>query len=141
MAASSLKDISLTSSSRLASASLAASNQPASKTRTARTVRWGAAVVEPARRGANRLSQHVNGQQSPGGRPTSGQRIGQRRLPRSVRRAPVSLDEACQVATATQAVAAPVQTSSFTQNRIRHALELFGACMMIVTFLALAMFA
>ena len=38
------------------------------------------------------------------------------------------------------ASAAPAQVGSFTQNRIRHAFELFGACMMIVTFLAVAMF-
>lgn len=31
--------------------------------------------------------------------------------------------------------------SAFTRSRIRYAFELFGACMLIVTFLALAMFA
>lgn len=30
---------------------------------------------------------------------------------------------------------------SFAQNRVRHAFELFGACMMIAAFLAMAMFA
>jgi hypothetical protein len=34
-----------------------------------------------------------------------------------------------------------VEVRSFTRNRIRHAFDLFGACMMIVTFLAMAMFA
>jgi hypothetical protein len=128
MVASSLKDISLASSSRLASASVAAT-----KTRAARAVRWGAAVAEPARRGGNNCRYEGNAIHAPGSemaacRPT-------------VRRVAVSLDEACKVATAIQASAAPAETSSFTQNRIRHALELFGACMMIVTFLAMAIFA
>ena len=56
-----------------------------------------------------------------------------------------SVVERGQVSTLAAPVAAPVVApalpSSFTQNRIRHAFELFGACMMIVTFLVLAMFA
>ena len=43
------------------------------------------------------------------------------------------------------AVAAPrssaaVAGRAFAENRINHALELFGACMLIVAFLAMAMF-
>lgn len=124
MAARSLNDSTLASSSRLASAHLVAG-----RTRAARTVRWGAAVVEPARRGANQGWQDVNGRRSA--------HSGAVRGAQAVAQVPSARPAV------SQAVAADaVDTNgSFTQNRIRHAFELFGACMMIVTFLALAMFA
>jgi len=124
MAASSLKDSTLASSSRLASAHLVAG-----RTRAARTVRWGAAVVEPARRGANQGWQDVNGRRAANGSAARGaQAVAQ------VPHIPPAVSHSA-------AADAADPNGSFTQNRIRHAFELFGACMMIVTFLALAMFA
>ena len=52
---------------------------------------------------------------------------------------PARLRTAQQLVAGSAAAAAP--GASFAQSRIRHALDLFGACMMIVAFLAFAMFA
>jgi len=52
---------------------------------------------------------------------------------------PARLRSAQQLVASDEALAAP--GASFAQSRIRHALDLFGACMMIVAFLAFAMFA
>lgn len=120
--------LSPSSSSRLASARLTASQSCAG-----RPVRWGAAVVEPARRTTSHLWAEVSGRS------------------RRERRAAVRLQSASPTVASVQdhvggpggatIATVPVKVSPFTQNRIRHAFELFGACMMIVTFLAMAMFA
>ena len=146
--------LSPSSSSRLASARLTASRQTSSRqssgrlastqpSRAARTVRWGAAVVEPARRTSNHALTDVNGGVA-GGRG--------RRERRSAVRLQGSLPavRGQEMVGGQQFVGGPggatsseaaAEVSSFTRNRIRHAFELFGACMMIVTFLAMAMFA
>jgi len=118
------------SSSRLASGRLTAS-----PSRVGQPVRWGSAVVDSSRKVVN-LSL-----------------AGVKDRPRRKRHTPVSLQGRASSARRVQdsvggpggaaksvASAAPAQVGSFTQNRIRHAFELFGACMMIVTFLAVAMF-
>jgi hypothetical protein len=122
--------LSPSSSSRLASGRLTAS-----QSRAGQPVRWGSAVVEPTRRSTSSYWTTLNDR------------------PRRERRAPVCLQGALSFVPGGQdsvggpggvansvASVAPVEVRSFTQNRIRHAFELFGACMMIVTFLAMAMF-
>ena len=127
MAAIRQQDRSRSSSSRLASAYLAAG-----RTRSVRPVRWGAAVVEPHRARTKRLFAASNGFPVAS---AQGDGAGLRTLTGSTRRQlPIASSQM-------RALAAPSDTAPFTQNRIRHAFELFGACMMIVTFLALAMFA
>lgn len=104
-------------------------------------VRWGAAVVQTQTRSQDRSWREVSSRTRRGRRttvwvdevlpPVANQAIatgGATRL----------AGAATRVATAT---AAPQAGDSFARNRIRHAFELFGACMMIITFLALAMFA
>jgi hypothetical protein len=145
MASSSLQNPSSSASSRLASARLTTGSLAASQARAGATVRWGSAVVEPARRelrresGTNREPRRSTTQcwqeastASRRGRRTTvwvdGSRLEGGRSGLSEPAAVASYD-ASEVA------------GSFTQNRIRYAFELFGACMLIVTFLALAMFA
>ncbi|MCK5944372.1 MAG: hypothetical protein KAI24_20460 [Planctomycetes bacterium] len=104
-------------------------------------VRWGAAVVEPASGSQQASWKQVSSRVRRGRRttvwvddvlPKATQRPAPRK-PRVVR----ELDPR----PATRSVEAVEAGDSFARNRIRHAFELFGACMLIVTFLALAMFA
>ena len=120
MATSSLQSPSSSSSSRLASGRLTVS-----QARAGAPARWGSAVVEPARKGANHYWKQASNR-SQGGR-----------------RSTVWIDEvgghSASMAAGTGAAELGAG-GTFTQNRIRYAFELFGACMLIVTFLALAMF-
>lgn len=119
------------------------SRRPAASTKRAplaavqQTVRWGAAVVEP------RIGREASNWQEVSSKSRRG------------RRTTVWVDEALpKVASRPQPARprvirelAPAPKAdlsagdSFARNRIRHAFELFGACMMIITFLAFAMFA
>ena len=120
--------LSPSSSSRLASGRLTASQN-----RAGRPVRWGAAVVESARPTTTHSWKSIKG------------RV------RRERRAAVRLQGGLPLVAGVQdsvggpggaaSSAVSVEVRSFTRNRIRHAFDLFGACMMIVTFLAMAMFA
>ena len=109
----------------------------ATRVRDDQPVRWGAAVVDPVQNRQNYGWNEVVG------------------APRRARRTTVWVGEASQRQPAKPQPARPrpiqqLETApkvaastgdAFAQNRIRHAFELFGACMMIVTFLAFAMFA
>jgi len=133
------QDHATASSSRLASAYRAAASASASassRTRAARPVRWGAAVVESGTTKSLHMRDFrhdLHGSQV--------RRLGRHVPTLSASTGRQSVVERGQVSTLAAPVAAPALPSSFTQNRIRHAFELFGACMMIVTFLVLAMFA
>jgi hypothetical protein len=121
MAPSSLNNLPSSSSSRLASRRLAISQASAGT-----PVRWGSAVVARPNKSTNHCWSEIS-TRSRGGRRTTVW-VGQVEPTSRADVVVVGQDQ-------------PVAGSSFTQNRIRHAFELFGACMMIVTFLALAMFA
>lgn len=137
------QDHATASSSRLASAyraaaraSARASASASARTRAPRPVRWGAAVVES---GPTKSLQMRDFRHDLGG--SQVRRLGGHVPTLSASTGRQSVVERGQVSTLAAPVAAPALPSSFTQNRIRHAFELFGACMMIVTFLVLAMFA
>lgn len=150
--------LSPSSSSRLASARLTASKNVhaarVSSSGPAPFVRWGSAVVEPVQGRVNDEFVGGNGrrrrERHSARRMQSQLRAIRPEQPKVVAAAAVIES---QVATAGLGAgsgrsagaqgggASAATATSFTQNRIRHAFELFGACMMIVTFLAMAMFA
>lgn len=109
----------------------------ATRTSQDQPVRWGSAVMTPERGRQAIVEKHLT--------------VG----PRAPRRTPVwSPEELVRVEQDIRArhgqrdsrvpmgrQEAPEDGGAFAQSRIRHAFELFGACMMIAGFLALAMFA
>jgi len=127
----------LNTSTRQASRRLSASTSGAARAAGQQRVRWGAAVVEPANRRQTSSWSEVSTKVRRGRRTTVWV---DETLPKVASRAqPVRRRVVRELAPAPkQAVAAG---DSFARNRIRHAFELFGACMMIITFLAFAMFA
>lgn len=156
--------LSPSSSSRLASARLATARLAASKNvHAARVsssgpapfVRWGSAVVESVQ---GRVTEDFVGGNGRRRRERHSARRMQSQL-RAIRPEQPKVVAAPVAAAAIQSQVAKTggctgrsagvqgggtsaaPATSFTQNRIRHAFELFGACMMIVTFLAMAMFA
>ncbi|MFN3243026.1 MAG: hypothetical protein ACE37K_16120 [Planctomycetota bacterium] len=111
------------------------STGPATRPATNQRVRWGAAVVEPAKRGQAASWSEVSTKVRRGRRTTVWV---DEALPKVAGRPqPVRPRVVRELEPPRQAKAG----DSFARNRIRHAFELFGACMMIITFLALAMFA
>lgn len=108
--------------------------------RTSHHVRWGAAVAAAGgSRSADVTSAHsttwrmASSRRRRGGRTTVWVDEGfperlRRAAPKAVREVPGRTGR-------------HLGDGEFTRNRIRHAFELFGACMMIVTFLVLAVFA
>lgn len=140
MAVSSLSDLSTSSSSRKASA-IASRRLASSHTSAGRSVSWGSAVFDPTGESANYLLAgiNVNARRAPKAASAAGRTLGgMAKTMRSPVSDPVLAagDWGGVAGYPTRRVANPL-----TQNRIRYALESFGACMLIVTFLALAMFA
>lgn len=130
--------------SRRLSASTTASTVGVSRGPIEQRVRWGAAVVEPAKRSQASSWSEVSSKVRRGRRTTVWV---DEALPQVASRAQVASRPQParprvirELAPAPKAVAAEAG-DSFARNRIRHAFELFGACMMIITFLAFAMFA
>ena len=142
MAPNRLKHLSSSASSRTASALASRLDSVLASRRLAASqvgaVRWGAAIAAPVRIGVTNCWENVSRK-----RQTSDRRS-YRSTDRSTDRSTGWLDRTPPAVTSKVAIADGSETrpgSSFTRNRIRHAFELFGACMMIVTFLVLAMFA
>ncbi len=112
-----------------------------SHTGAGRSVSWGSAVFDPNDENTNFVLAGIN--------------VSARRAPKAARAAGRTLGGMAK--TMRSPVSDPVLAASdwggvagyparrianpLTQNRIRYALESFGACMLIITFLALAMFA
>jgi len=109
----------------------------ATRVRDDQPVRWGAAVVDSVQNRQNYGWKEV------GGAPRRARRttvwVGEAPQRPATKPQPARPRPIQQLETAPRAAASTGE--SFAQNRIRHAFELFGACMMIVTFLAFAMFA
>ena len=108
-------------------------------TRTSRdqTVRWGSALLDPMGQTQDIHSEDLRvGPSSPRRvrRWTAEELI---RVERGIRARSGATDPR----TAQGERAAPTEGDAFAQSRIRHAFELFGACMLIAGFLAFAMFA
>jgi len=108
-------------------------------TRTSRDqpVRWGSALLNPVEHGQAACSEDLRVG------PRSRRRV-QRwsaeeliRVERGIR----ARNGAADPRTAQSERVAPAEGDTFAQSRIRHAFELFGACMLIAGFLAFAMFA
>ena len=140
MAVSSLSDLSTSSSSRKASA-IASRRLASSHTSAGRSVSWGSAVFDPTGESTNFVLAGIN--------------VSARRAPKAASaavrtlggtantmRSPVS-DPLLAAGDWGGVAGCPARrvVNPLTQNRIRYALESFGACMMIITILALAMFA
>lgn len=140
MAVSSLSDLSTSSSSRKASV-IASRRLASTHTSAGRSPSWGSAVFDPEGKSANFVLAGINDSA--------------RRAPKAASAASRTLDgmaKTMRSPVSNPALAAgdwggvagyPTRrvAKPFTQNRIRYALESFGACMLIITFLALAMFA
>ena len=109
----------------------------ATRVRDDQPVRWGAAVVDPVQNRQNYGWHEVVGAPRRARRTTVW--VGEAPQRQAVKPQPARPRPIQQLETAPKLAASTGE--AFAQNRIRHAFELFGACMMIVTFLAFAMFA
>ena len=116
----------------------------ASRARSNSRSRWGAAVVELERGSVSPCWEEVRTRISGGRRTAVWVEQGRTRAAlanaehASAARSPAGRRARAAVAVPRSAVAAAGDV--FAENRINHALELFGACMLIVAFLAVAMF-